>query len=546
MSLFVTWLDFSVHLWETWIGLVLTAKWTAVLALAWAAWPASAHGLAMARTSDVHRRLDALSRKVFRSPLSRRRVMPAVLVGSLILVLIGGFGFTRAEQAVTGERIKPAKVEPTSKPAGEKAAGKLTLRAVSAETNEPIAGVSIEYWVRSGEKVQEATISTGEDGIATIEWASGATVNTLGLTARAPGLVPIDILWDDERHPLAVPAEKGLRFEPGTTIGGIVRDQEDHPIEGATVIVYAPPTETDRPNSVFSLGKVQTNPEGRWRLDVAPKDLAAVWANVSHPHYQSDGMRVLRDLDRVLVLKKGLTVIGRVVDAGGRPVRGARAVIERDARSSPQPPTTTTDERGTFTLENCMPGQSIITVEAEGFSPLIQDIRVGERTAPVEFRLVEPVSLLRARVVDIHDKPIAAVRVTVKMWHGHRSIQFRSETDRDGRFEWRNAPKDAVVYNVGRADYMWASPTLTASEHEHTVILYPELVISGRVTDAETRSPVPKFRIVKGEWLKKRDEIRWAENNSAEVVNGPYRVRIGDAGDGALIRVEAPGYKAAV
>ena len=64
-----------------------------------AAWPAPAHGLAMARTSDVRRRLDALNRKVFRTPLSWRLIMPAFFVGSVLLVLIGGFGFTRAEQA---------------------------------------------------------------------------------------------------------------------------------------------------------------------------------------------------------------------------------------------------------------------------------------------------------------------------------------------------------------------------------------------------------------------------------------------------------------
>ena len=38
-------------------------------------------GLAMARSSDVRRRVDALDRKVFRSPLPRRLAMPAVLGG---------------------------------------------------------------------------------------------------------------------------------------------------------------------------------------------------------------------------------------------------------------------------------------------------------------------------------------------------------------------------------------------------------------------------------------------------------------------------------
>ena len=87
-----------------------------------AAWPAPAHGLAMARTSDVRRRLDALNRRVFRTPLSWRRVMPAIFVGSVLLVLIGGFGFTRAEQA--GRRRPPRPpIAADARPADQKAAG---------------------------------------------------------------------------------------------------------------------------------------------------------------------------------------------------------------------------------------------------------------------------------------------------------------------------------------------------------------------------------------------------------------------------------------
>src|SRR5262249_24096580 len=52
--------------------------------------PAPAHALAMARTSDVRRRLAALNRQVFRTPLSWRLIVPALLVGGMLLVLIGG------------------------------------------------------------------------------------------------------------------------------------------------------------------------------------------------------------------------------------------------------------------------------------------------------------------------------------------------------------------------------------------------------------------------------------------------------------------------
>ena len=177
---------------------------------------------------------------------------------------------------------------------------------------------------------------------------------------------------------------------------------------------------------------------------------------------------------------------------------------------------------------------------------MIKDLRIEERTAPVEIRMTEPGSVLRGRVVDTKGKPVTGVRVVANGWHGYRSIEFRTTTNDDGRFEWRSAPKDAVEYSIGRADYMWVNPTLAPSEREHTIVLHPELVISGRVTDAETGRLLPNSHLVPGRWSKGRGEIDWSENDRIELMGGQYRVRMGDAGDGALIRIEAPGYKPAV
>ena len=55
----------------------------------------------------------------------------------------------------------------------------------------------------------------------------------------------ICFVWDDERHPVDMPSSKELRFEPGTTIGGIVKDEAGQPIAGARVDVIGPPTECE-------------------------------------------------------------------------------------------------------------------------------------------------------------------------------------------------------------------------------------------------------------------------------------------------------------
>ena len=87
---------------------------------------------------------------------------------------------------------------------------------------------------------------------------------------------------------------------------------------------------------------------------------------------------------------------------------------------------------------------------------------------------------------------------------------------------------------------------LTASEREQTVILYPKLVISGRVTDAETGRPVPKFRVVQGRQVEMAGRDQLVRGHGVEVTSGRYTVPFDEPSTALFVRVEAPGYKPAV
>ena len=366
------------------------------------------------------------------------------------------------------------------------------------------------------------------------------------ITACKPKRVPIHILWDDKRHPLDLPTTKELRFEPGTTIGGIVKDEAGHPIEGAVVDVYAPPTEYEGTNRVFSLGKLNTDAQGRWHLDVAPRNLGEVWMSVEHPHYRRNGGRASRNLDSVVILKKGLSVTGRVVDASGKPVKWARAVIGHDIWGT-NPPTATTNELGDFTLENCDLGPTIVTVQAEGFAPRIQDVRVADPTAHVEFHLTEPGSVLRGKVVDIRGKPVAGAILGADTWRrdtGRSTSGLRPTTT--AGLNGKTAPKDVVLYDVFKADYMRSRLVpLTASDREQIITLHPQLVITGRLTDAETGRPLPKVRLLRGLKYEWRQETDWAENEAIEITGGRYTTRFDMPCEAFFVRVDAPGYEPA-
>ncbi len=505
--------------------------------------PAPAHVLAMARTSEVWRRLDALNRHVFRTPLSWRRVMPALFVGALILVLIGGFGVSRAGQDAA--KPAPKAAEPAPQPVAPSKESRIVLRTVEAATGEPIDGVSIKSSGRFDGNLRQEIVTTDEDGTAAISWAHGVRIDQLWITARRPKYVPVFILWDGERRPIRLPASKELRLEPGTTMGGIVKDEAGQPVPGATVEVNGPPTESELPNYAFSIGTARTDEQGQWRLDVAPRDLAGISASVTHPRYRRSWAAISHDLHSVTILKKGLTITGQVVDADGRPIKGAGAVMGRDVWGSKNP-TATTDERGAFSLENCPAGGTIVTVQANGFGPRIHDVTVDERTPPVVIRMTEPGATVRGRVVDIAGKPVAGAFFAADTWRGNRSIQFRVNTDKDGRFEWRNAPRDVVLYDIGKDGYMASRDVpLTASDREQTVILYPKLVISGRVTDAVTGHPVPKFRVVQGRPIVGQNEINWSEPNGVDESGGRFTSQFDEPSDKLFVRVEAPGYRTA-
>ncbi len=506
--------------------------------------PAPAHVLAMARTSEVWRRLDALNRRVFRNPLSRKYALPASAAGAMLLVLIGGFGITRAQvlkaSPAAGADDPPRAAAPIE-------AGRLVLRAVEAATGEPIDGVSIEYQGRFNGNWRRGTVTAGEDGTAAIEWAAGERVDELRIIARKPKLVPIRIAWDGKRHPIPSAATRELRFEPGTTISGTVKDESGHPIAGATVDAFGQPSEPDGAIGNVPLGTVQTDAQGRWRLDGTPRDLSKVWVAAKHPRYREPAYDTVASIgrDSTIVLKKGLTVTGRVVNAAGRPIRGARAVAGRDAWGN-QSSKGATDERGAFTVENCDAGLTILTVQANGFAPQIQDVIVGERTPPVVVRMTEPGATVRGRVVNIAGQPVAGAFVAADTWRGNRSIAFRVDTDKDGRFEWRSAPRDVVRYDIGREGYMASRQVaLIASDREQSVILYPILTISGRVTDAVTGRPIETFRVVQGRPIVGGDRIHWSEDRGVDESGGKFRSEFDEPSPALYVRVEAPGYRTA-
>ncbi len=238
---------------------------------------------------------------------------------------------------------------------------------------------------------------------------------------------------------------------------------------------------------------------------------------------------------------------GRVVDAAGRPVKGARAQLG-DVPSRPPSRSARRTIAATFTLENCEAGPTIVTVQAEGFAPQIHDVRVEGKTEPVVVTLSEPGGdpprpgrrrrgqagrrRLRRR------RHLARAAVALAPGHHRRGWPIRVAQAR---------PVTSCVYDAFKRGYMSSRQVpLTASDREQVITLHPELVITGRVTDAETGRPVPGFRLILGQKYPRRDETHWAENEAVEVAGGRYTTRFDeparrDSSSGS----RSPGYQPA-
>ena len=362
-------------------------------------------------------------------------------------LLAGGQGTKPAASPDQAAQVGPSSGRPEPVPAAN---GRLEIRAVADATGRPIEGAAVEWQLQiNNGRFKTTKNSTDRDGRAVLEWPEGATVNGLNMTARKPGFVPYSIRWDDTNHPLHLPAVKEIRCVPGVPIGGVVKDEAGAPVAGARITVHAPPAETEMSNYSFNLVETTTDAQGRWRFDDAPADLSGVRFQIEAPRFLPGSGAASRKTDAVTVLKRGFTVRGRVLDAQGQPIAGAsvRGGEMFNSRSQSK-----TDARGEFLLENCAPGASVVTVRAEHFAPDLREVHPEDRPT-VEFRL-GPGHTLRGKVVDRGGHPVAGMTIAADTWRGHRSLDVRFDTDKDGRFEWRDAPGDDVLYSVFKHGYM--------------------------------------------------------------------------------------------
>ena len=212
-------------------------------------------------------------------------------------------------------------------------------------------------------------------------------------------------------------------------MGGIVVYLGDQPVEGVTVVMtvskYGPGRRPKNPVGFEIYYEVpsRTGPDGRWRTDSVPPGAEEVHLQLIHPDFVCDGSTTvgargrspklagLRDQTDRQVLRKGVTISGRVVDAQGKPIAGAEVVDSTAGLTFlTYVQRAFSDQGGRFHFQLGRGGDKTLTATARGFEPMSLKVAAEPNAPPIEFRLA-PGRLLRARVVDPQGKPIAARRL---------------------------------------------------------------------------------------------------------------------------------------
>ena len=390
-----------------------------------------------------------------------------------------------------------------------KAQRTFSLLVINKQTKEPIPDVELEIKFND-DKSKNITDKQGSCVINLSEKDFGY----FGIQAIKDGFVPAEFFYNRPEARTELPGNYTLFLEPGVPVGGFILNEQGQPIEGAAVRLRLPGSDIIKP---FGIGEAKltkwelqpaiTDTNGFWRFNECPNDADEFWIRLWHPDYvyetvagtkQDPAMEELRNMTSVMVMRRGFTVSGQVLNLGGQPIKGARIIrgSTRFIDAERIMVSTNTDDQGKFRFINADPGKMTLTVKADGFAPALKQIIVHKDTLPVEFRL-ESGSTIRGQIVDSENKPVAGALVTANRWQGHRSIDWQSKADDSGYFEWDNAPEGEVLFNITKAGYMSICDfPIVRDNNEYAIEMYPPLRISGKVTDAKTGELIDNFKLI--------------------------------------------------
>ena len=428
----------------------------------------------------------------------------------------------------------------------------LEITVLEKSSGHPVPGaeVTIRAILEAGGDIRNKGL-TDERGIFTLP-IPDKDIQLLRLEAVRNGYAPVQLSLIASEINQKISTQQTLNLDKGTKIGGKVQDEQGNLIEGVTVSISLQ-SEDRAETAVISGHEEKTDVNGLWLCDIIPERPERIMIRFSDPNYRTENFRaqapspmvqLLREMKHVMIMHRQLNLTGQVLNREGEPIEGALVAQGADRRTLFYP-STKTDSEGRFTFQNVTLGEMILTIQAPGYSPDSIRFIIDRQMSPIVFRL-EPGHTIKGRVVDPNGDPVPRATVGADTWHEFRSLTWETLTDANGCFVWNDAPPDEISINVNKRRYIIIrNYTIEPSEEEHVITLLPELVIYGRIIDADSNEPVNDFRFFPGVEGGAGQDIAWKPGLKITDSN-EYVMRFTYPSDEYYIRVEAEGYETQV
>jgi RNA polymerase sigma factor (sigma-70 family) len=348
-------------------------------------------------------------------------------------------------------------------------------------TGKPIAGMSLLVGFGDGNSAEE--VETDAEGRYTALVPPGSVHRIPGTPAGYLPMTREDRRQIDQAEVRAGMAEyefPPIELSPATTLRGTVVDDEGRPVPGAWVRAQ---TMTES----HQFGHIQikdlsagTNERGEFVLEgIDPK--VELRLRAKHKDAVTEKATVLRgEVKQPLTLHVSknhlLALTGRVVDASGKPIVGAKVEVwlrpwkPPPNLGTPQvvsfdgQPEIRTDEQGKFQTPRVLEreGEYRAVVQAPGVqSGQTAWLAVSEtKGSSFPDLVVHRLLTVEGRLRDRRGKPVAEAKVTHV---DHRMQRRQTTTDADGRFHLPGTPDGKSLLLVEKAGWRFYGQFLDAS-----------------------------------------------------------------------------------
>ena len=437
-------------------------------------------------------------------------------------------------------REKPVE-EPQDETSQTNEPWKVRLKAIDQATGEALPNATFEVGrlYEESEKNTRTDYSADDDGTFVAEFET-RTPEVCVLSCRAEGYTPVHGRWvspelSEEGEPL--PEELTFPLQRGITVGGIVLNEDEEPVSGATVKFSSSNFGVESGAKLVQaveFNEFVTDEQGRWSCDYAPAEMTDASITVNHEDSSADdtnygiGKRVdeLKLQQLVYYLRRPRKVYGQVTGPDGEPIEDA--LITVGVYPEQDDPTFRTDAQGHYSIEGLLIDR--ITVIKPEFAPaehifsdwpdhpFEREIEGADAEGELNIQL-QPGVTVEIHVTDKDGKSLENAKVTPKYWEtgsefrGNRFFYtklgegFLTETtDQDGRWRWTWAPRgDVLKFVVSHSGYVTVHNvpfTADKTRQTFTVKLDPDPsqphILVGWVVDSLTRRPIKDFVVQRG------------------------------------------------